>query len=1647
MKSYSLKIVFLFFMALSITTSSYAGIVTYNIGSSTDSVEEATSGGLNTTSSDLELPYDGSTQQIIGLRFVNVSIPQGTTIINAYLVFEVDEDRNDDAYLNIYGEDSDNSVTFSNSDLVSTRPLTGAIAWSITDNGLAVGDIYNTPSITSIIQTIVNRPSWMGDALSIIIKDNGTLSGKRQTAVSGNTKLVVEYDGSPAACFNYDTDDENCNVISFLDNVSTATSGCVIGSTSNSETNKEDYYQFTAGDYGILDITTSSPNGNAYYMSVGSSCGADDHYGTPAEISHIIPQITLAPNETIYFYFKETGDDTDEYQVNFNFELAPFQANDDQASVNPGGEVSIDILDNDSPGSGNTIDVTSVIISTDPMFGTYIVDSSTGEIVYTAQNNYTGIDVIEYTVKNSAGITSNTAKVSITVGLTPGDRDFTVRNPKDSQNIKGNYKIAGSLSLCEDDGTGNCRADNGNSNSNDDIYVDIDSDTNTSNSSSSTIDIPLGSKVLWAGLYWQGVVHRSRSEDGGDDFMGGTVPDDAPLLGGSTNQIDLTNDTYGANQVKLKIPSDIDNNDSYRLINSNQLDYSDLGYGGFAEITDILSDNPNGTYMIADVKCHEGAEPNHGNYGAWSLVVIYENEDETLKNITLFDGFATIDSGYNSDLVIDGFLTPSSAPIKSKIAFFTMDGEGGTNSLTIISETNGAKLVEHLPENPGSSLFNSTVTGVDNRLPDVGPMRFDLDIIEIDDYLAPFETKATLQPRSGGDRYTASFFIMSTELYEPRVCYYIDTIVDENSNNIFEDGKFIEDITSGADYTFNIWISNMKKETTDINLETARLVQVYLGMTDFNYVNGSTSIRNLSESSYLSITDAIDTDIGEYSNNFSTWRVGLDANATQGGDLAPADLFSDDSKKAFVTFTGSLDTPNASDIDLVNFLDFTASFETDSVTIRPQDAKALYQCQDLNSSGSTGSAPGGYFNVVMTNQTADIINDNADPLADDDSTLNALPTQISNKDIDISIVSLDDDYITPKSYKGLVSLELIAQPNYAVGDSEAQKILKCENAVKYSPVGSEPTNTYAFAVSGEEFSHVDTNGAEFSHPNAYKDATFRVRYLKDTSVAGATEWNCAANTFNCLWGMLVRTYGNNDDTPCQSSCNPAGVVGNAAASEACISCVFGPSNTGVSCARDNFALRPEKLELTFAGTDPELLTSALDYYFSLTALQYNSTIPTLGYTIANITNGIYTMLSTLYNPDNSIGSSLAGTLSFSATPFNMLDGISVNNTNVASANVGLNFNDVGKVNIELQDTTWAQVDIDSGDNVAECNNTAGADGKVGAYVCGDINATFIPDHFLLSAASLKNASASTFTYLSNDLNMSAGFDVTITAENALNATTTNFDSTAWENPVNIAFTLPAQASMVENKSEISTSQNLIFATGVKTINYSDSNLTTNLVFNFNRTNNVAVNPFIINGSTVDINASSLYTSSSGATATVIGGVNPDQNATFLYGRTHAPRHRFTGPSGTALIYYEIHCDGTINANACDKTLLPNGINSKTSDDPRWFINPSHLVTTGVVGTVTQKGTSGLVTATTPTGTNIANVALTYGFTSKGYPYKATMENNASSWLIYNPYDANDDDNDFEVEFTNSASSWAGQKETDTVTNRNASDKTNRRSMW
>ncbi|MDQ7067243.1 MAG: hypothetical protein Q9M40_04205 [Sulfurimonas sp.] len=325
--------------------------------------------------------------------------------------------------------------------------------------------------------------------------------------------------------------------------------------------------------------------------------------------------------------------------------------------------------------------------------------------------------------------------------------------------------------------------------------------------------------------------------------------------------------------------------------------------------------------------------------------------------------------------------------------------------------------------------------------------------------------------------------------------------------------------------------------------------------------------------------------------------------------------------------------------------------------------------------------------------------------------------------------------------------------------------------------------------------------------------------------------------------------------------------------------------------------------------------------------------------------------------------------------------------------------------------------------------------------------------------------------VSNDSNMSYHIQGNITAQGHNNLQLSNFVSGCYAQSLSISITTSDQTLKDINNDDIilqykayeyNTSTELIAqregnATATTELNTSipstsflknaNGSVSTLLNINYNRKNNVAHNPKTLSFITYNLtNQNKNNTFYADLQIDKLPKAEKDLNSSitlnYYYARTHAPRQRIVGNSSDNIfIYYEVYC----SASGCDKNLLQDALDSNSTDDPRWFINSKHTPSHGSAGLVTQKSASSVL-ASPLSNTSPELLTLTYD-ESKGYPYKATMLNTPNKWLIYNKYQPSATTNSFEVEFTNINSAWAGVHETNTTTNMNSSNKTNRRTMW
>ncbi|WP_457749136.1 hypothetical protein, partial [Sulfurimonas sp.] len=290
------------------------------------------------------------------------------------------------------------------------------------------------------------------------------------------------------------------------------------------------------------------------------------------------------------------------------------------------------------------------------------------------------------------------------------------------------------------------------------------------------LQIPTGAKIVWAGLYWQALTPHKENYD---NFS-----------------IEIRNDNDGTGyhsqtathvDVQSNYTSNID-----PVGSSSDADSADL-YSAFADVTQLFQSNnwQDGNYTVRTPDVMEGRETNFGVYGAWNLVVIYQDYNASYKSFSIFDGWkqvacqkyrgpACTEEG-DVEVDINGFYTPDRDEIKSNITFFAAEGDYNINGdkLKAIRQSDGATVEFLNDNNPGltNQTFSSYVHTTGTRSPnEQNNNGIDIQSVSIGtdttyNLLESGQTSLEFHFTSTGDLYFPSVLAFATEVYAPRICY------------------------------------------------------------------------------------------------------------------------------------------------------------------------------------------------------------------------------------------------------------------------------------------------------------------------------------------------------------------------------------------------------------------------------------------------------------------------------------------------------------------------------------------------------------------------------------------------------------------------------------------------------------------------------------------------------------------------------------------------------------------------------------------------------------------------------------------------------------------------------------------------------------
>jgi len=860
------------------------------------------------------------------------------------------------------------------------------------------------------------------------------------------------------------------------------------GSGALGSSDKNDYFQFALPSAGTLTITVTNATRDIDAYLYNSTCStlltSDTSNSNNPSLTYVYSG-TSATTLKLQLYYYLNNNSTN-YNVHITFTPTTPSLSIANVSLTEGnsGTTSMNFTVNLSSSTATTVNYTT---SDGTASAGSDYTAKTGTLTFTSGGATTqtisipiiGDTTIEsdetfyVTLSNASNAAISTATATGAIlnddnpTVTIGEREFAIRNPTTTRNIKGGLQVVGNTVLCVQKNGACYDYTGGSSNSELDLrYIDVDGVNRTyNNSSQAQLSIPTTATIKWAGLYSQGYLNTYNSTS-----VATTLKD--PIY--------ITIPNIG---TISSIPELIDlyanSNDGYT-------------YDTFAPLPSLIGKTGatvNGWITGANIKSDTGTENSGlGNFGAWTLVVVYEDSSSSLKNISVYDGYKRVANatGFKTvNITPSGFLTPTSGEVKSTLSLFV--GEGDKNIVgdklyvdgTAINDTNAFySTMSGFTANPSYS----NTQGIDIQNHDIG-VDGDTSHLQI---IGNSKTSATITLTSTQDTYFPSMVAFTTELYEPRVCY-VEAYYTEDGNTTLTSANV------GDIITIKTWIANMKKDASDGNLETAEKVEITMEHDDTNlaYQSESTKIQNVGESAYSSKTDASDSDIATFvsDTNSSVWHIGTGANATNGGDLTP-NVTNDAANKAYISFKEKIQT--SGDITIANI--YKVSYENSSMGLRIGDESPVNigVCKDFNASIAV-SAPLGVFNVVNQNFTG-----TTDP-KDTTSSLNALYTQIAGKAFNVKVLALDSDYITLKSYTGDVNLSLVTTPNYLASETDDQKQAKCNAATSLTDA-----KTISFANENSKTVTLD------DYTKAYKDISFKITYDNN----GTISYVCSRDNFS-----------------------------------------------------------------------------------------------------------------------------------------------------------------------------------------------------------------------------------------------------------------------------------------------------------------------------------------------------------------------------------------------------------------------------------------------------------------------------------------------------------------------------------------------------
>ena len=761
----------------------------------------------------------------------------------------------------------------------------------------------------------------------------------------------------------------------------------------------------------------------------------------------------------------------------------------------------------------------------------------------------------------------------------PTATSFDCSNPKDfsiihQENVTGNIKLIGNTNICmpknNDRSNSEC-VDPGNTANNDinAIWRNGDSNTDTQSASSAKLVLPPNSKILWAGLYWQGNFQNSNSDELKESQESAQY-----IKLGYTNAKGKQNVTY----------------ESLKADRLNHIYFTSKKwfYQGFKDVTEFVEEHGVGWYWGADLQTKIG-DSDTGPLGAWSISIIYYNGKDEMKNLTVFDGYLAIttknmvdaaeryatsagcdkeNTGVTqiTEIDLEGFKTPKSGTVNSRLIFFAGEGDIKYKGDNLFLKNNSDAYVQITnTTNPNKNIANSSITDYNTHRGEnllypyygINTIGIDIDTFDVSGIIGNSQTKTTAKMNSKADWYFPGVFGLSTDLYTPDICY--DFVTKRNESIIpFSDKTAYEAYTRKNDeISFNIAIWDIKG---DIN---PRYTSIGLNV---NQTKGSIRPIVNPDKAYYSTPNSNTLLPTDYANSMSTVHrpvitIGKGRTADSGGMLKADERY----YTKFYYKVNSLGSDGNNSI--------AGTFTVDVNGTMNYGSGDFWQIL-----GTTRCPQNPIYDPTWYQFNVEKVWGNNVP--NDETKHYSLPTRVAGKDFNYEVAAYtkdgNDQYTVASAADGItVDVELIDIGSF----DDNSSVFKCGNA--------DP----AIIVMPGKFSHFSDNASrilvtdenDLASTYAVRNTTFRMWMLVDENGTINTELDKKEKTDNSYFkSVYERTFEREDPNGlCASACkSPYNYTSTRIAYDsqatgcyACLRDYFAKPY----CARDNFAIRPKAI--------------------------------------------------------------------------------------------------------------------------------------------------------------------------------------------------------------------------------------------------------------------------------------------------------------------------------------------------------------------------------------------------------------------------------------------------------------------------------------